>query len=346
MSDSSDFRLIRPVSVTFNQGTFTGPGGFYYDRFGVAQSAPANTLRITYDPLDLNAPPRVLLGPGDTFTGKGLCYCNAPIIESTYSAGTTYAKDAKVIDLSTGETYQSLVAGNVGRPLNDAVYWLPLGPTNRALAFDKVVNTQTKRADILVFAVVPGALVSDVVLLNIGGARVTVEQPATGYRKTVNLVSHPVTSWYEFFAEEPSWVGDAFFENLIPHAAGPVIVIVEAPGTDAALGCCFMGKSKVIGQSSNDLDGGVISYSMSKTDNQGNLRLVRRPTARRQSCSVHVTKEMKNFVYHLLSELTDVELVAIASTEYTMTYQYGFLGQWSVPLKHGAPVRIEFKGLI
>lgn len=283
----------------------------------------------------------------DTFTGTGLAYCNAPVTEAAYSAGTTYAKDAKVILPATGETYQSLVAGNLGHSVTDPAYWLALGPTNRALALDKAVNTQTTNPDLLVFAIVPGALVSDVVLLNTSGARATVEQPATGYRRTINLVSHPVTSWYEFFAEQPFWVGDAFFENLIPHAAGPIIVIVEAPGTNAGLGCCFMGKSKVIGETQNGLEGGVNSFSTTKTDAQGNMRMVRRPNARRMTCDVYVPPGLEDMVYRLLSEYTDVELVVVASSKFTMTYQYGYLGQWSVPLTNNhRPARIEFKGLI
>lgn len=280
-------------------------------------------------------------------TAPGIAYCNVPITEPVYNPATTYAQYAVVLDPATGETYQSLVAGNVGQALTDATKWLSLGKTNRLIAFDKAVNSQTKTPDMLVYAIVPGALVSDVMLLNIAGARVTVEQPATGYRKTVNLVSHPVTNWYEFFAEEPLWVGDAYFENLAPHAAGVIVVIVEAPGSDAGLGCCFLGKSKVIGTTQNGLDGGVISYSSTKTDAQGNMRMVRRANARRMTCSVQVERGMEDAVYRLLSECTDVELAVVASTAHTMTYQYGYLGQWSVPIAiDGTPARIEFKGLI
>ena len=278
--------------------------------------------------------------------GAGLVYSNVPIEEPAYSAVATYDASQKVHDPTTGESYLSLSGGNVGRSLADIAFWLPMGPINRRLAFDKAVNSQSKNPDLLVYAIVPGALVSDVMLLNISGARVTVEQPASGYRRTVSLVSHEVTNWYEFYAEQPQWVGDAYFENLVPHAAGPIIIIIEAPGSTAALGCAFLGKSKVIGHTLDSLEAGVISYSSTKTDAQGNMRMVRRPNARRMSCDVYVKDEMKNEVYRLLSEFTDVELAVVASSKYTMTYQYGYLGQWSVPLRRNEPVRIEFKGLI
>lgn len=278
--------------------------------------------------------------------GAGLVYSNVPIEEPAYSAVATYDASQKVHDPTTGESYLSLSGGNVGRSLADIAFWLPMGPINRRLAFDKAVNSQSTNPDLLVYAIVPGALVSDVMLLNISGARVTVEQPASGYRRTVSLVSHEVTNWYEFYAEQPQWVGDAYFENLVPHAAGPIIIIIEAPGSTAALGCAFLGKSKVIGHTLDSLEAGVISYSSTKTDAQGNMRMVRRPNARRMSCDVYVQEESKNEVYRLLTEFTDVELAVVASSKYTMTYQYGYLGQWSVPLRRNEPVRIEFKGLI
>ena len=347
MSATSDFRVIRPVAVGFNAGSYSSAGGEYYDRDGVLRTAPADTLRVTYDPVDLAAPPRVLLDPGDTLTGNGLVYSNVPIAEPAYSATVTYAANQKVHDPANGNVYMSLSAGNLGQPLSNITYWLPMEVViNRLIAFDRAVNSQTINLDMIVYAIMPGTLVSDLMLLNINGARVTVEQPLSGYRKTQTLVSHPVTSWYEFFAEEPLWVGDAYFENLFPRADGPIVVIVEARGTDAGIGCCFIGKSKTIGTTLTGLEGGVISYSTDKTDAQGNMRLIRRPTARRMSLEVHVAESMKNYTYQLLSECTDVELAVVASTQYSMTFQYGYLGQWSVPLRLNDPVRIEFKGLI
>lgn len=283
----------------------------------------------------------------DTFTGTGLVYCNVPIPEPVYGAGTTYASGAVVRDAATGETYESITGGNLGHALTDTANWLDLGVTNRLVMLDRVVNSQTSNPDRIALVIVPGQFVSTITLLNVSGAQAVVEQPGTGYRKTISLVRHDVLSWYDFYFEEPVWQGDAFFEDIPPYSNGPIVVLIEAQGSTAALGMIDAGKSRTLGETQSELSVGVLSYSTTKTDTQGNVRMVRRPNARRMTCEVDIPVGFESEAFRLLSEYTDVEMVFIASTEYTMTYTFGFLGQWDVPLSiTGKMASIEVRGLI
>jgi len=63
--NSSDVRIVRLNPVTGN-GSFTGGGGSYWDSAGVLQTAPPNTLRMSYDPSDLSKAPYAVVEPATT----------------------------------------------------------------------------------------------------------------------------------------------------------------------------------------------------------------------------------------------------------------------------------------
>jgi hypothetical protein len=63
--NSSDFRLVR-LTPTTTASSFSGGGGSFYDANGTLQTAPPNTLRLTYDPADLTRGPAALIEPEAT----------------------------------------------------------------------------------------------------------------------------------------------------------------------------------------------------------------------------------------------------------------------------------------
>lgn len=59
--NSSDLRLVRLIPVT-GEGSFSrASDATYFDAAGVLQTAPPNTLRVTYDPADLSKAPYALV---------------------------------------------------------------------------------------------------------------------------------------------------------------------------------------------------------------------------------------------------------------------------------------------
>jgi len=277
-------------------------------------------------------------------TGDALVSSNVPITEPLWVAGT-YALGAVVRDAAY-LTYESLVAGNTAA-LTDKTKWLPLGMTNRWKAFDKAVNSQTSAPGTLTFSVKPGTVANTVMLLNVGGASVTISQSESGYTRTKQLVKHDVLSWYDFYYEEPIRSGDVVFDDVPPYPTATLTFQVDNGSGDAKVGACLIGKSRTIGKATASLSGGVLSYSTSTTDTFGNVTMVKRSNAKRLNFDVLIPSGFEDEAYRLFSAYTDTEIGIIVGDRFTMGIGYGFLGQWSVPKSgNGRTASIEFKGLV
>jgi hypothetical protein len=283
----------------------------------------------------------------DVITGTGLVYSNVPIAERPYAVGAPFALNESAYDPLTRKVYQSLIANNTGKALTDTSAWTPGLATNRWRMFDKAVNSQTSAPELLVTAVKPGALVNTLGLLNVAGSRVTVTQTESYYSQTKSLVRHDVLSWYDFFYEEPIREGDVIFDGIPPNVNSTLIITVENPGNTAAVGAWLLGKSRTIGQTAWDFTGGVLSYSTTNTDTFGNVTMVRRDNSRILNFEIYIPRGFESEAYRLLSQYTDVEMLVIGAEDYSMSYSYGYLGQWSVPVTNSdKTAHIEWKGLV
>ena len=266
---------------------------------------------------------------------------------STYLSNGSYAVDAVVVDQLNQLVYQSLIANNTGKALTDKNSWLPLGSTNTWRMFDKVVNTQTLAPDFITVQVSPGELCNTITLLNVTGPSVTVEQTQSGYKRTRSLVKHNKLSWYDWFYDEPLWISDVVFDDIPPYPNAMLTVTVSSPGGQAGVGCCFFGKARIIGTTQWGLTAGIFSYSGSETDKFGNMTLVKRDSAKRMNFEVSIPQGYEDEAYRILRDYTDVEIVAIATTEYALALSYGTLGSWEVPVAiDGKLMPIEWRGLI
>lgn len=280
-----------------------------------------------------------VIGPG-----AGLLYSSVPITEPLWAAGT-YAKGAKVRDASNF-VFESIADGNTAE-VTDKTKWLPLGVTNRLKMFDKAVNSQTTAPDSLTVVVKAGQLANTLTLLNAAGSSVTVTQSESGYSRTISLVSHNVLSWYDFYYQEPQWTGDVTFGNIPPYINALLTVHVKSPGNQAALGGFFFGRAKFIGTTQWGLKAGILSYSGDEEDDFGNVTLLPRDSAKRMNFEVSIPRGYEDEAFRFLRAADNVEMVAIASTEWSMTQSYGYLGQWEVPLGiEGETMPVEWRGLI
>lgn len=90
--NSSDLRLVRLIPVT-GEGSFSrASDATYFDAAGVLQTAPPNTLRVTYDPADLSKAPYALTEPeavnrvrNNTMAGAVL---NSPALPTNWNPAT------------------------------------------------------------------------------------------------------------------------------------------------------------------------------------------------------------------------------------------------------------------
>jgi hypothetical protein len=276
--------------------------------------------------------------------GAGLVYSNVPITEPLWVAGT-YAQGARVRD-AANFVFESLADGNTS-VLSEKTKWLPLGITNRLKMFDKAVNSQTVWPEEVVVVVKAAQLANALTLLNVTGASVSVSQSESTYSRARSLVSHDVLSWYDFWYQEPLWIGDVVFDDLPPYIESVVTVAVRSPSNQAAVGGFFLGKSKFIGKTQWGLTAGILSYSGATADTFGNVTLMKRDSAKKMNFEVAIPRGYEDEVYRYMRSAENVEMVAIASTNWSMTISYGYLGQWELPLSiDGKKMPVEWRGLI
>lgn len=347
MSDA-DFRLIPPIPITDAVLTSSSvpevtvpeyASGTTYTA-GDVRGVTNGTKQLVYQSLQAG---NIGHAPGSSpawWKSLGTVY-------ATYSSGATYALGDIVTDPAAHLLYSSLVAGNVGNALSDETKWKSIGATNRWKMFDRAVNSQAAAPESITFTLTPPGVANTMMLLNLGGNSVTISQAASGYSKTKSLVRHEVTNWYDFFYQEPIRAGDAVFEAIPPYPGSPITVTVSNPGAEAAVGLALLGKSITIGTTQWELTAGVLSYSTASTDpDTGSVTMKKRPNARRMNFEVAIPSGFETEAYRILTAYTDVEIGVIAATQYEMTYSYGFLGQWDVPLSiKGKKAPIEFRGL-
>jgi hypothetical protein len=276
--------------------------------------------------------------------GAGLVYSSVAITEPLWVAGT-YAQGATVRD-SDNFVFESLASSN-SAPLTEKTKWLPLGKTNQLKMFDKAVNSQTTAPDSLTVVVKPGQLANTLTLLNIAGAEVTVTQSESGYTRQRALATHNVLSWYDFYYQEPQWIGDTVFADMPPYLNSLITVHVKSPGNIAGLGGFFLGRPKFIGKTQWGLKAGILSYSSQEADTFGNVTLMKRASAKKMNFEVAVPRGYEDEVYRFMTAADNEEMIAIASTNWAMTLSYGYLGQWELPLGiEGEKMPVEWRGLI
>ena len=108
-----------------------------------------------------------------------------------------------------------------------------------------------------------------------------------------------------------------------------------------------MGRAKFIGKTQWGLKAGILSYSGEEEDEFGNVTLLPRDSAKKMNFEVSIPRGYEDEVYRFLTAADNIEMVAIASTNGSMTQSYGYLGQWAVPLGiEGEKMPVEWRGLI
>jgi hypothetical protein len=345
---AADFRIVRPIDITDAILTSSSVPEATVTEYASGTTYALNDIRgITTGTKQDVYQSLQAANVGHAPATSPTWWKKIGTVYAAYSTATTYAKDDIVTDLANHDLYQSLIASNLNKPFTDKTSWLYLGKTNRWKQFDKAVNSQTSAPDTITTTLTPGQLANTLTLLSVAGSQVTVTQTASGYSRTKSLVQHNVLSWYDWYYEEPIRTGDVVFDDIPPYTASSITVTVDNPGDTAAVGCCFIGKARTIGTTQWEVTGGILSYSTSTTDTFGNTTMVKRDNAKRMNFDVAISAGFENEAYRLLRQYTDVEIVVIGTSEYSMTFTYGFLGQWEVPISiRGKTANIEVRGLI
>lgn len=346
---SSDFTLIRPITITsgiFTSSTIpeavaaTWSNATTYADGDRAGAAPVDgAAQLVYESLQGGNLNHALADDGVWWRLVGSVY-------PAYSAGATYALNDIVSDLTNHLLYKSLAGGNIGNALTDATKWVSLGATNRWKMLDARYQTQSTNEDEITVVLTPGQVVTALSILNIDGTTATLTQSTTGHSETINLVSHEVPNWLEYWTESPITTGDAVFLNIPAAPSEMLTVTIENSGTTAKIGVMTIGTVKTIGATNWGATRSINDFSRATEDADGNIELTVGNYTKRMRLDVTIDEGLESEATRILEEYRATPLVFVGSTDYSMLIIYGFLGPWEVPKSRtGRPASIEVRGL-
>ena len=320
--------IIEPVTLGDVTCTRATPAP-YYDRNGVQQIAPPNVLRVTYDPADLSRAPYVLLDAGEVISaGAGLVYSNVPIAEPAYNAATTYAKDALVYDPGSHNVFQSLVASNVGKALDNTAAWSPRGAANRWAMLDQYNNTQTSNPEEIIIVASAQVISQGFYIGNVdaGEVRVSVVDRTKGlvYREEQSLkVSTSGSSFFNWSFKRIRRKTWAVSLKLPPFANALITITIKKPGGTAKCGMCAIGPTADLGKTLMTLGAEIKDFSDTSFNFDGTSKTQIRNWAKRISADVDVDASRVDAVYELLAEYRQRPIVWVGSLNYGLAIAYG-----------------------
>jgi hypothetical protein len=260
--------------------------------------------------------------------GAGLVYSNVPITEARYDSATTFALGAQVYDPVTFLTYQSAIAGNVGKPLTDTASWLPLGTVvNRRKMLDQYNNTQTTNPDEILMAVSPQAISQGLYLGNLYAdeVRISVVDKVEGlvYSETKALIESNSGSSFFNWAFKRIRRKDYFFTLKLPVYANALVTIsLRKIGGVAKCGMCAIGPTDEFGPTLMGLSTEGKDYSSTLFNFDGTSSTTIRPYAKRMSCDVMVDNDQIDYLQARLFEVRQKPIVWVGGP-YGSTAVYG-----------------------
>ncbi len=264
--------------------------------------------------------------------GAGLVFSNVPIVEPAYDAKATYAKDAYVYDPATYELFQSLIADNVGKALNDTSAWSPRGAINRRAMFDDYNNTQTTMPDEIVVVLSAEMVAQGLYLGNLDVDEVLVSMvdavDGVVYSETTDLIeSNSKSSYFNWMFKRIKRRTYFFTLDLPVYARGLVTVCLRKIGGTAKCGMCVIGPVDEFGPTLLGLSTEGKDFSSTTFNFDGTSKTTIRPYAKRMSCDVVVPNDEITYVQDRLFELRQRALVWVGGP-YGATAVFGRYGSF------------------
>lgn len=363
---SYDFRIIRPIEITDAiltssnvpetvAATYSGATTYAAgDRVGLA---PVNgQAQLIYESLSAGNLGNPLPVPPATSTAFWRYVAS---VYPVYSGAVTYALGDIVSSISTDThlLYESLAAGNSGFALTDATKWLHIGSpkvttglpynsTNRWKMFDQSYSSQTSNAESITVVLTPGVLVNTAAFLNVSAQSIRIQQSVSGYDQTIQLLTHLVDNWYDWYYEDLVQEDEALFIDIPPYPSSTLTITIAATGSTASCGIAVIGKEKLLGWTQQGMSKEINDYSRVTQNSFGDIQLTRGNYTERLNLDVHLIPGSESEVVRQMKAHRSEPLVFVGSTDYSLSIVYGFLGTWRVPVvETGGTMPVEIKGL-
>jgi hypothetical protein len=291
-----------------------------------------------------------------TVTPEMILSSNATEAYALWSAGTTYAKNAKV---DHGIHYfNSLVNSNTGNdPDTSPTFWENIGPDNKHAMFDGQISTETTKATSPLTVTLGAGIVNSVGLIGLTGSSVTIAVRDNGasppvYSRTVALDGTIILDWYMYFFEPFVQLGEVVLTDLPPYLNGQITMTLSGGGA-VAIGEFILGTVYTLGDEALDQGAtiGIIDYSRKDTDpDTGVTTFTRRAFSKRMSGQFLVDNIDMNGVQRILADIRAVPSVYIGSedTTYAPLVVYGFYRDFSIDIAYPTKswCRVEVEGLV
>jgi hypothetical protein len=260
---------------------------------------------------------------------------------AAWSAGTAYAVGARVIVASVHKVYESIAASNTGHdPVTSSVWWVEVGPTNRWKPFDLSSTSQMSFVASAYYEITPSAAVNAVGLINIAGVtaiRIRLSDPVFGvvYDQSTDLIpAISESSWYAWFFE-PRQSKDSFIALDLPSYPIAVLRIDLTTVGTAYVGGIVFGYQRTIGQGVQyGARLGIQDYSRKERNTFGDVQLVQRAYALRNSLSMMIDNEELDNTARLLAELRSTPCIWIASDRYESLVIFGFYSSFEILISY------------
>ena len=271
-----------------------------------------------------------------------------------WSIGTTYALGANVI--YDHKRYESLTAGESGnQPDITPLKWLVLGATNRFRAFDKTLNDQAERADVITYEIDHGGLaVNSVALFNLDAASVQIQvnddNDGLVYDKTFPLIDNTdITNWSDyFFAPVGVTAKELVATDLPGYGTAETTVTITKTGSTAKVGQVILGRYNDLGVSVFGASISIEDYSRKERDAFGNAIIVERAFSQVVDYDVKITTSDARRVQGRLAEYRTTPIVWIGTPDQSYgTLIYGFYRRFDITLSSPtlSDASIEVEGL-
>lgn len=240
-----------------------------------------------------------------------------------WSNSKTYAVGERCINTQTHRIYESLKAGNLNKDpasvinqTGSAPWWLDVGPTNRWAAFDSQVSTQTKET-MIKYVLKPGNINS----IYLGGLDaeqliITVRDRPGGdiiYQCTDPLESSMPGDYYEYCFSRFEPQRDFIVTELPPFFNCEITIELSRLSGNCACGIIVFGDFVPLGRTQYGVKVKPKSYSVIKTDDWGNTKILKRKSARDLSGSALLNIEDSESVNQCLTSVLDTPCVWVAA---------------------------------
>lgn len=271
---------------------------------------------------------------GDTqYTASNVSEPDASSGEVAWVSGTSYAIGVQRTRATTHRIYECIFAtSGTTPPEDDPTHWADVAPTNKWAWADKYSDTLTTRATPLTVTVQPGTTTAIDFYGLVGETlRVQVKDAPGGttyFDQSYDLVDYagPDLMW-EFYFGELTTLTDFVVSGITPNPGCEVTITLSAATGNVSVGRMSFGNFESLGIAEQGFTSKPRTFSRIKTDDFGNVTIIKGRNAVDLSGSAVLTRSEVNAAHSAIRRLlgTPVSVIPSQQTDFAYLKTYGLV---------------------